>query len=332
MSKTGELRTDPTRRSVLLQAGALLLAPLAAAAQEAKRSYRIGVLTPAPRQSPNYVALFDELRRSGFAEGENLLVVGRGFASRSEQFPEFALELAAAGVDAILCGGDDAIRAARQATKTIPIVGVTDDMVGAGLVQSLARPGSNITGISILASELDGKRQELLIELAPGVRRMAALADPHTTPPRQARMLQDAARARGVDLSVHWVGKPEELAGALDDAVAAGARALNVLATPLLNAVRRPIMERAAAQRMPAIYQWPETAVEGGLIAYGPWFFEVGRQQAPLLVKVLRGAKPADLPVQQPIKFDLVINLKTAKAMGLEVPPEVLTLVDRAIE
>jgi putative ABC transport system substrate-binding protein len=133
-------------------------------------------------------------------------------------------------------------------------------------------------------------------------------------------------------LSVYWVGKPEELARALDDAVAAGARALNVLATPLLNAVRRPIMERAAARRMPAIYQWPETAVEGGLIAYGPWFSEVGRQQAPLLVKVLRGAKPADLPVQQPIKFDLVINLKTAKAMGLEVPPEVLTLVDRAIE
>jgi putative ABC transport system substrate-binding protein len=303
MSKTGELGTDPTRRSVLLQAGALLLAPTAASAQEAKRTYRIGVLTPAPRQSPNYVALFDELRKYGFSEGENLVVVGRGFASRSEQFPEFALELAAAGVDAILCGGDDAIRAARQATKTIPIVGVTDDMVGAGLVQSLARPGSNITGISILASELDGKRQELLIE-----------------------------RARGVDLSVYWVGTPEELARALDDAVAAGARALNVLATPLLNAVRRPIMERAAAQRMPAIYQWPETAVEGGLVAYGPWFSEVGRQQAPLLVKVLRGAKPADLPVQQPIKFDLVINLKTAKAMGLEVPPEVLTLVDRAIE
>src|SRR5260370_32681234 len=168
------LRTDLTRRRILLQAGALLLAPLAASAQEAKRSYRIGIMTPAPRQSPNYVALFDELRKYGFAEGENLLVVGRGFASRSEQFPEFALELAAAGVDAILCGGDDAIRAARQATKTIPIVGVTDDLVGAGLVPSLARPGSNITGISILAWELDGKRQERLLERAPATQRMAA--------------------------------------------------------------------------------------------------------------------------------------------------------------
>src|SRR5258708_681293 len=165
MRQTSEAAPGPTRRTVLLQGGALLLAPLAASAQEGKRSYRIGVLTPAPRRSPNYVALFDELRKFGLAEGENLFVVGRGFASRSEQFPEFATELAAAEVDAILCGGDDAIRAAQKATKTIPIIGVTDDMVGAGLVRSLARPGSNITGISILASELDGKRQELLIEL-----------------------------------------------------------------------------------------------------------------------------------------------------------------------
>jgi putative ABC transport system substrate-binding protein len=117
-----------------------------------------------------------------------------------------------------------------------------------------------------------------------------------------------------------------------DEAAAAGAQAINVLGSPLLNAVRRPIMERGAARRIPVMYQWPETAVEGGLIAYGPWFADIGRQQAPLLVKVLRGAKPADLPVEQPFKIDLVINLKTAKAIGLEVPPEVLTLADQAIE
>jgi putative ABC transport system substrate-binding protein len=192
--------------------------------------------------------------------------------------PEFAAELATLGVDAILCGGDAAIRAAQRAIATIPILGVTDDMVDAGLVQALAHPGTNTTGISILASDLDGKRQELLIELAPQARRMAALADPDTTPRIQAEKLAEAARARGIALSVHWVGKPGEIARALDEAEAAGAQALNVLASPLLNVVRRPTMERAAARRWPAIYQWPETAVEGGLVAYGPWFAQIGRQ------------------------------------------------------
>jgi putative ABC transport system substrate-binding protein len=332
MRKWRAPRADLTRRRLLLQVGAALLVPLAATAQEAKRSYRIGIMTPAPRSSPNYVALFDELRKYGLTEGENLFIVGRGLATRPDKYPEIAVELVAAGVDALLCGGDDAIRAAQQATKTIPIVGVTDDMVAAGLVQSLRRPGSNTTGVSILARELDGKRQELLIGLVPGIGRMAALADPATTPPKQARVLQDAAHERGVVLSVHWIAKPEDTKRALDEAAAASAQAINVLGSPLLNAVRRPIMERAVAQRIPVMYQWPESAMEGGLIAYGPWFADVGRQQAPLLYKVLRGARPADLPVEQPIKFDLLINLKTARAIGLDVPSEVLALADQVIE
>src|SRR6266508_2555551 len=173
-------------------------------------------MTPSTRDAPHYVALFDELRRHGFVEGENLTVEGRGFAGRTEQFPDIAVELVKAKVDVIFCAGDVAIRAAQQATATIPILAVTDDMVGSGILRSLAQPGRNTTGVSILATELDGKRQEILIEAVPGLRRMAALADVDTTSPRQLQGLQDAARARGVELSVHRIAKAEDIAPAID--------------------------------------------------------------------------------------------------------------------
>jgi len=332
MPEARELRADLTRRSMLLQAGAMMLVPLVASAREGKRAYRIGVLTPSLRAEPNYDGLFDELRQLGFVAGQNPIVDGRGFAARFAQLPQLAAELVEADVDAILCGGDLAIRAAQQATRTIPIIGVTDDMVGAGLVRSLARPGSNTTGISMLASDLDGKRQEILIDLVPGARRIAALADPNTTPPERLRVLEDAARKRGVELSISRVARPEEVSPAVSEAKAAGAEALLVVASPLFNITRHLIIERTAALRLPAIYHTPEMAEEGGLIAYGPRFSRIGRMQAQLLVKVLRGAKPADVPVEQPVAFELVVNLKTAQAMGLEVPAEVLALADQAIE
>jgi ABC-type uncharacterized transport system substrate-binding protein len=320
------------REFIKLVGGAAATWPLALQAQEFKRTYRIGVITRSPRMSVNYVAFFDELRRLGFVESQNLIVDARGFAARSEQFYELALALAASNVDAFVCGGDLAIRAAQQATERIPIVGITDDMLSAGLVRSLAKPGGNTTGISILATELDGKRLEILSELVPNARRLAALADYNVTRLGQLTALENTARERGIQLSVHRIVRAEEVIDAVDQVKASGAEALNVLASPLLNAQRRLIVERVAGLRLPAIYQWPETATEGGFAAYGPSFAEMGRQNAQQLGKVLAGIKPADLPVQQPTKFDLAINLKTAKALGLSVPPSLIARADEVIE
>ncbi len=320
------------REFVYLLGGVAAVAPLAAWAEESKRTYRIGVITRSPRMGINYVAFFDELQKLGFVEGQNLIVDARGFAARSEQFPELALALVDSHVDALVCGGDLAIRAAQHVTEIIPIVGITDDMLSAGLVHSLAKPGGNTTGISILATELDGKRLEILSELVPHARRIAALTDYNATGPGQLTGLESAARERGVQLSVLRIAKAEEITGAIDQVRASGAEALNVLASPLLNAQRRFIIEIVAALRLAAIYQWPETAKEGGLVAYGPSFAQMGRQNAQQLAKVLAGAKPADLPVQQPTKFDLAINLKTARALGLTVSPTLLNRADEVIE
>jgi putative ABC transport system substrate-binding protein len=321
------------RRFITLLGGAALLPPRGVRAQEPGRTYRIGLLSNSPRDAGYEVALSDELRRLDFIEGQNLTVDPRGYGLRNEQFSEVAAELVKAQVDVILAGGDAAIRAAQQATATIPILAIADDMVGSGLVGSMARPGGNTTGISLLATELDGKRQEILIEIAPGARRIAALADPNTAASRQLQALQDAAQARGIDLSIYRITKPEEIIGALAAAQAAGAVGINVLASPLLFGQRRLIIERMAALRLPAIYQWSETAEEGGLAAYGPRFAQLYRGVwARQLAKLLKGAKPADVAVEQPTTFELVINLRTAGAIGLTVPQSILARADKVIE
>ena len=321
------------RDFITLVGGAAVFAPLAASAQEPGRTYRLGGLHSSPRDAPHHVALFDELRRLAFIDGQNLTVDGRGYGLRQEQLPAHAAELVKTKVDVILCGGDAAIRAAQQATATIPILALTDDMVGAGLVRSLANPGGNTTGVSILATELDGKRQEILMELMPDARRMATLADPNTTAPRQLQALQDGARAHGIELSLHRVGRLEEIAPAIGAAKAAGAAALNVLATPLFFNNRRIVFERVGALRLPAIYQWPEMAEEGGLLAYGPRIVDLYRRVlSKQLVKLLRGIKPADIPVEQPTVFELVINLKTANAIGLVAPPTFLLRADKVVK
>jgi putative ABC transport system substrate-binding protein len=318
------------RREFITLLGGAAAAPLGASAQEPGQTYRLGSVQPNPRDGPHFVAFFDELRRLGFIEGQNLTVDGRGYGLHIDQFAEIAAEMVRAKVDVILCAGDVAARAAQQATTTIPIVAVTDDMVASGLVPALAKPGGNTTGVSIFATELDGKRQELLIEALPGLRRMAALAD--TTQPLRGA-LQVAAHARGIELFIQPVAKPEEIAPAIDAAKASGAAALNVLATPLFFVNRRIIYERAAALRLPAIYQFPEMAEEGGLIAYGPRLDQIYRELvAKQVVKLLRGLKPADLPVEQPTKFEFVINLKTAKAIGHDIPAGLVLRADKLIE
>ena len=229
--------------------------------------------------------------------------------------------------------GDVAIRAAQHATKTIPILAMTDDMLGSGLVNSLARPNGNTTGVTVLAAELDGKRQEILIEAVPGIRGMAALSDTSTTTDAKLHALQEAAHARNIELSVHRIAKAEDVAAAIDMAKTSGATALNILTSPFLWTVRQLIMDRAAALRLPAVWQWPENAEEGCFLAYGPRATQLVREiSARQLIQLFHGIKVADIPVEQPTKFELVINLKTANALGITVPEALLVRADKVIE
>ena len=252
------------RRRFLLGALGLLSSGTAARAQEPGRVYRLGVLFDAARDDTGIVAGLDELHRSGFVEGQNLRVEGR-FSIRDEETAEVAARLVATGVDVIWTGGYPRTRAAQQATRTIPIVTVADDLVLSGLVSSLSHPGGNTTGISLLATELDGKRQELLIELVSSAHHIAALVDPRVTAPEQLRILEVAAQIRGIKLSIYQATKPDEIIPAINSAQAEGTLALNVLAGPLFHAKRQLILDRVAVLKLPAIYQWPETAEALGL-------------------------------------------------------------------
>jgi len=321
------------RDFITLVGGAAVAWPLAALAQEAGRTYRVGTLSAGPRDSPPTVAMFDELRRFGFIEGQNLTIDWRQYSLHADRISEFAADLVKSKADVIYATGDAGIRAAEKATTTIPILGTTDDMVESGLVKSLARPGGNITGTSFLSAELDGKRQEILIESVPGLRRLAAIADTDRTAGSRLQALKEAARVRNVDLSIYQIAEAEEIPAAIDAAKTSGAAALNVLASPTFYGNRRIIMQRVAALRLPAIYQFPEEAEEGGFVAYGPRVVQVFRElMARQLAQLLRGAKPADIPVEQPTKFELVINLKTANALSLTVPETLLARADKVIE
>ena len=320
------------RREFITLLGGAVAWPLAALAQEAGRTYRLGVLYPTPRSDDVSIAFLDGVRQQGFIEGQNLTVIYHAFALHPDLLPEWVAELVKAHVDVIATIGDLAIRTAQEATKTIPILSGTDDMLGAGLVNSLARPEGNTTGISILATELDGKRQDILIETVPGVHRLAALADANRKAAK-LDMLQEAARARNVELSIHQVASGAEIAAAIDTAHASGATALNVLASPMFYSNRQLIMDRVAVLRLPTMYQWPETAEEGGFIGYGPRLLKIFRDILPRqLARLFRGTKVADIPIEQPTKFELVINLKTAKALGLAIPESFLVRADEVIE
>jgi putative ABC transport system substrate-binding protein len=322
------------RRQFVAALGSTVTWPLFSSlslAQEAGRTYRLGVLSGAARDTPRILAFFDELRVFGFFEEKNLTVLPGGFGLSNEQFPSAAAAMVKATPDAILCVGDLAMRVAKDATSLLPIVGLASDMLVTGLVRSFAHPGGNVTGVSVLAPELDGKRQDILMEAAPATLRMAALADLNVTTLRQLE-LQNAAHARGVELSIVSVRTPEQIGPAMGDAKAAGAATLNVLASPLFSANRGLLIERAATLRLPAIYEWPEMAEEGGLMGYGTRLDMIYRQTARLLVKAFLGVKPADIPVEQPTSFELVINLKTAKAIDFTVPPTLIARADEVIE
>jgi ABC-type uncharacterized transport system substrate-binding protein len=318
------------RRRTFLKtvAGAAIGGPLAARAQEAGRVYRLAMLG-AGRSSATE-AILETLRRRGFAEGENLKVDHRGFAQHVDLIPQYAAELVKADPDVIFATGDAAIRAMQTLTSSIPLLGVTEDMVGSGFVGSLAHPGGNTTGVSLLSAELDIKRQQILIDAVPEMRNMAALVDSSAAQPSRLQQMQAEARAHNVELSLFPVAEPADIAPSIAVAKSSGAAALNVLPSPVLFGNRREIMQHAASASLPSIYQ---LAAEGGFAAYGPTIKAVfGDKLARQMVKLLRGAKPSDLPVEQPARFDLVINLKIAKAIGLEVPPTLLARADDVIE
>jgi putative tryptophan/tyrosine transport system substrate-binding protein len=270
------------------------------------------------------------MKAIGWEEGRNIRFLFVWAEGHSERAPALVGELIAQNVDLIITFGDPAIRAAQRATKAIPIIGMTDDMIGSGLAASLARPGGNTTGVSILASELDVKRLEILHEFVPQARRIAVLADSTTV--STLAQLTSAARDLNVELVRFEAGSPNELARALDAIAAAKVEAVNVLASPLLNVSRLQIIDRMRDARLPAIYQWAETAEDGGLLAYGPRNLLCYRHVVSLVDKVLRGVKPADLPIEQPSKFELAVNLKTASAIGMTISPTLLLRADEVIE
>ena len=262
------------REFITLAGGTMVALPLAALAQKAGRTYRLGCLSPHPRDIQFNV----RLRRAGFIDGQNLRIDYRAFASQIDLISQLAAELVIAQPDVIYAAGPEAVNAVQRATKSIPIVGITGGMVGEGLVKSFARPDGNITGISIFAPELDGLRQDLLIEAVPGICRMAALADDlwfervvkWLRGEAKVRALQEAARTRNVELSIYRVTRAEEIAATIDKAQASGATALNVLNSGMLDGNGPLIMERVAALRLPTMYQWGVWAEQGGFIGYGP--------------------------------------------------------------
>jgi len=320
------------RDFIKIAAGSAVAWPIAVTAQEAGRTYRLGFLLPAARTSPAINAFFDELRANGFVEGQNLVVTPGGFEVRSEQLPEAVANLVGTKPDAILSGGDLNTRTLQQATKTIPIVVITEDVVAAGFAASLAQPGGNVTGVSLMSTDLDGKRQDILIEAVPEAHRIAVLVDSNVATLQHLKELEESAKARGRELLIIWVANRNDLEPAIRNAISQGANALNVLASPMLFLNGRIIIDRAVELRLPAIFQWPETAEEGGLLGYGPSFVEIFRRRASVIAKVLRGTKPGDLPVEQPSTFKLVVNLKTAKAINHNVPSGLLLRVDKIVE
>jgi len=320
------------RDFIALMGGVAAGWPGMALGQEPGRTYRIGSLQFSPRSAPWHAAFFEALQGQGFILGQNLIGDASGYGMRVDQLAPHAAELVSAKVDVIIAAGDPNVRAAQQATKTLPILAIAEDLVSAGFVASLAKPGGNTTGVSILTIDLNGKRQEILLEAVPGTH-IAALADTNSISPRQLAELDDAARARGVTLSVFRVSKEDEIPGALDAAKKSGATALNVLASSLLFSARKTMIPQVAALRLPAIYQWPEITDEDGLIGYGPHLTQIYRDTlSRQLAELLRGTKPTDIPTEQPTKFDLAINLKTARALGLSIPGTMLARADQVIE
>jgi len=321
------------RRAFLAGAAALLAAPLAAHAQQAGVP-RIGILAPTTCSHPNYQALREGLRALGYVEGKTIIIECREAAGRYERVSALAADLVRLKLDVLVTDGLASARAAKQATTTIPIVmGTVGDPVGAGLVHSLARPGANITGLTLATAEMNTKRLEFLRAITPGSTHVGVLKNPDNPGAALAiRETEAAARSLGLTLHVVEARDPEDLDRAFVGMLKAQAKAVVILPDPILADQSTRTAALAAKYRLPAIGEARNFAEAGGLLAYGPRSEENFRRAAFLVHKILKGAKPADLPVEQPSKFELVINLKTAKALSLTIPQSLLLRADQVIE
>ena len=316
---------------------ALLLALCSSAtAQQPPKVQRIGYLTAnsSSVELPRVDAFRQGLRALGHIEGQNIVIEYRFTDGKFERLPDLAAELVRLKVDVLVANTTNAALAAKNATRTIPIffIGVSDP-VAAGLVDSFARPGGNITGLTNIAPVLSGKRLELLKETVPKLTRVAVLWDPHnpgSVP--QWNESQLAARELGLQLHSMEVSSANKYESAFKEATKAGSTALAVTLNPLANSNQKRVVDLAAKSRLPAIYARGQFVDNGGLMSYAPSFTTDGRDAARLVDKILKGTQPADLPVEQPTKFELLINLKTAKALGLTIPPLVLMRAEKVIK
>jgi putative ABC transport system substrate-binding protein len=309
---------------------------LAADAQPPKQVHRIGVLltnASALWFQPLLAAFRQGLRDLGYVEGQNLVIEYRSAEGHNERLPALAAELVQLPVEVLVAPGPSASSVAHHATRTIPIVMATQDPVEQGLITSFAHPGGNITGVSFLSMEILGKQLELLKEAMPQLARVAVLVNPHT-PGLRLRIHSLTETAQGLGLHVHVVevGRPDALEQACAGLLDAGAEALFVVAEPtVIEGLSSRIIGCAAQHRLPAMYYWKANVEAGGLMAYGPSLPEMYRRFAYFVDRLLKGAQPADLPVEVPTKYTLVINLKTAKALGLTLPPTLLFQADEVI-
>jgi ABC-type uncharacterized transport system substrate-binding protein len=312
----------------------MLAAPLTLTAQQRSKVPRIGILTPAAGAStPLWEAFRQGLRDLGYVEGKNIALEYRFAAGQNERLPELAAELVHRKVDMIVTNSGAAAQAARDATETIPIVmAAGGDPVRLGVVASLAQPGGNLTGLSIMTQELDGKRLELLKEAVPHVSRVAVLWNAgNPARPDAFREIEATARVLGLQLHSFAVRHPDELDSAFAAMARERAEALITLGDAVLWNHRTRVVALAARYHLPTVFDAREFADAGGLMAYGPHVPDSYRRAASFVDKLLKGATPADLPVEQPTKFELVINLTTAKALGITMPPSLLLLADEAI-
>ena len=323
------------RRTLLGALGAAIALPMAARAQQ-KPMPVIGLLGSAsPAPVAHLVAAFrDGLKEAGYVVGQNVAIEYRWAEGRYDRLPALAAELVARNVDVIATsGGPPAAHAAKSATSAIPIVFSASDPVERGLVASLARPGGNLTGVGILSVELMPKRLELLSELVPQARVLALMVNPtNANADRIVPEMQEAARARGLQLHLLNASTESEINAAFDALVQLPADALVVGSDPFIDSRRTQLVALAARHAVPTIHEWRETAVAGGLISYGASLTGMYHQAGIYAGKILNGAKPADLPIQQPTKFELVINLISAKALGLTIPQSILQRADEVIE
>ena len=323
------------RELIFLLGGAAFTWPVSSGAQQ-KAMPVIGVLSPASYDPfSTFVTAFRQgLSEAGYVEGENLAIEYRFAEGHYDRLPALAADLVGRKVDLIMANSPPAALAAKSATSTIPIVfRGGGDPVGGGLVASLARPGGNLTGVS-LADDVTAKRLQLLSELVPRVGVIALLVNPNNAnhAERVIRDLQEAARTKGLQLHVLKAGSESEIDSAFASLVQLHVDALIVASDPFLSSRREQLVALASRHAVPAIYAWREFAASGGLISYGASLTAAFRLVGAYTGKVLKGAKPADLPVQQPTTFELVINLKAAKALGLEVPPTLVARADEVIE